>query len=390
MTSSRTSIPRRPRPPFRADQVGSLLRPERLKVARERLLGPQLSDTNLGPHANAELTAVEDDCIREVIGLQERAGLRAVTDGEFRRRSWWLEMIMSWDGFAADRTGTTDLNWRGAGGAAQPFSRLWVNAPIRRRATSPIVRAFEFLKANTRAVPKVTMPAPVMIHVMAGGNAGIEQGHYKRAEDFWTDLTAAYRAELAALVAAGATYIQLDDTSIAFLCDPSLRPTFVRWGHDPDRLLVEYAERINAVLAGLPPHVTVTLHQCRGNREGFWAAEGGYDPVADVMFNRIDVHGFFLEYDSARAGGFEPLRLLPPGKVVVLGLVSSKTPQMETADALKRRIEDAARFAPLDRLALSPQCGFASSIKGNPLTAAEQEAKLALIAAVAHQMWGEA
>ncbi len=381
---------RRNRPPFRADHVGSLLRPDRLKAARERLLGPQLSDTNLGPHGNAELAAIEDACIRDVIALQERAGLRVVTDGELRRRSWWLELIMSWDGFAADRTGTTDLAWRSSGGAQQPFSRLWVNAPIRRRGASPIVRAFEFLKSNSRAVPKVTLPAPIMIHVMAGGNAGVEQGYYSRAEDFWTDLTAAYRAELAELVAAGATYIQLDDTSIAFLCDPTLRPTFVRWGHDPDELLVEYAERINAVVAGLPQHVSVTLHQCRGNREGFWAAEGGYDPVADVMFNRIDVAGFFLEYDSARAGGFTPLRHLPAGKVVVLGLVSSKTPQMETADALKLRIEEAARFTPLDRLALSPQCGFASSLKGNPLTEQQQEAKLALICAVAHEVWGEA
>ncbi len=388
-TLSSVSSPRQ-RPPFRADQVGSLLRPERLKLTRERLLGPQLSDTNLGPHGNAELAAIEDDCIREVIALQERAGLRAVTDGELRRRSWWLELIMSWEGFSADRTGTTDLNWRGAGGAKQPFSRLWINGPIRRPAASPVVRAFEFVKANTSAVAKVTLPAPIMIHVMAGGNAGIEQGYYKRAEDFWSDLTEAYRQELAALVAAGATYIQLDDTSIAFLCDPALRATFERWGHDPDRLLLEYAERINVVLAGLPPHVTVTLHQCRGNREGFWAAEGGYDPVADVMFNRIDVHGYFLEYDSARAGTFEPLRLLPKGKVLVLGLVSSKSPQLEDVDALERRIEEAARFAPLDRLALSPQCGFASSIKGNPLSSQQQEAKLARIVEVARAVWGEA
>jgi 5-methyltetrahydropteroyltriglutamate--homocysteine methyltransferase len=280
------------RPPFRADHVGSLLRPERLKAARERLLGPQTPDANLGPHGNDELRRLEDDCIREVVALQERAGLRAVTDGELRRRSWWLEMIMGWDGFAADRTGTTELAWRNGTGEKQAFSRVWITGPIRRRADSAIVRAFAFLKSCTKGTPKVTVPAPTMIHVMAGGNAGIEQGHYKHAEDFWTDLTAAYRGELAALAGAGASYIQLDDTSIAFLCDPSLRPTFARWGHDPDRLLAEYAARINAAIAGLPPHVTVTLHQCRGNREGLWAAEGGYDPVADVMFNAIDVHGY--------------------------------------------------------------------------------------------------
>ena len=386
---SGTFVPR-PRPPFRADHVGSLLRPDRLKTARETLLGPQSPTSNLGPHDNAELKAIEDECIREVIALQERAGLRAVTDGEFRRRSWTLELIMSWDGFTADRTGSTDLSWRGAGGVTQPSMRLWVDSPIRRRRQSSTLRAFEFLKANTHANPKVNLPAPIMLHVMAGGDAGFLQGHYKTAEEFWTDLCTAYREELAALVAAGATYIQLDDTSLAFLCDPALRHTFQRWGHDPDRLLIEYAERINEVLVGLPAHVTVTLHQCRGNREGFWAAEGGYDPVADVMFNRINVHGYFLEYDTARAGTFAPLRLLPEGKVVVLGLVSSKSPKLETADELKRRIEEAARFTPLDRLALSPQCGFASSVKGNPLTAAEQEAKLARIVEVARDLWGEA
>ena len=385
-----TAIAPRTRPPFRADHVGSLLRPERLKAARERILGPQLPDTNLGPHGNAELAAIEDECIREVIALQERAGLSSITDGEFRRRSWTLELIMSLDGFKADRTGSSDMAWRSAGGVAQNSTRLRIDAPIRRRETA-IVRAFAFLKANTRATPKVNIVAPIMLHVMAGGDAGVKSGYYKDVEQFWTDLTAAYREELAALVAAGATYIQLDDTSLAFLCDPMLRGTFQRWGHDPDQLLVEYAERINAILVGLPSHVAVTLHQCRGNREGFWAAEGGYDPVADVMFNRINVHGYFLEWDSTRAGSFQPLRFLPKGgKVVVLGIMSSKTGVLESTDALKRRIEEAAQLAPLEQLALSPQCGFASSIKGNPLSIAEQEAKLARIVEVAREVWGEA
>ena len=387
-TAAATKPVARSRPPFHADQVGSLLRPQKLKDARERLLGPQTADRNLGPHDNAELRAVEDACIRDVIAMQERVGLRAVTDGEFRRRSWWLELVMNW-GLSADRSGTTEMTWRNQGGAEQAFSRLWINAPIRWRE-SPIVRAFAFLKANTRRVPKVTMPAPIVLHMFAGGDKGVRQGHYKDLDQFWDDVVQAYRQEIAALAAAGATYIQLDDTSIAFLCDPAYRAIVDDWGNDPDELLAEYAERINQVVAGAPQDVTVTLHQCRGNREGFWAAEGGYDPVADVLFNRVDVHGFFLEYDTARAGSFAPLRLLPKGKIVVLGLVSSKSPLLESADGLRRRIDEAAKFAPLDQLALSPQCGFASSIKGNPLTEADQERKLARIVEVAERVWGDA
>ena len=369
--------------PFRADQVGSLLRPERLKEAREKYLGPQTPTSALGPHHNAALRAVEDECIREVVAMQERLGLHAVTDGEFRRRSWWLELIRGWEGFAADRTGSAKLKWRDASGPTQGFSDLNVIGPIRWRPSS-VVRAFEFLKATTRRVPKVTIPAPNCVHYYTGGKLG----YYERdRERFWADLVAAYRQELKALVDAGARYIQLDDTSIAFICDPQHREYVRSWGEDPLQLLQTYAQRINETIAGLPPEVTITLHQCRGNREGNWAAQGGYEPVADVLFNRINVNGYFLEYDTARAGGFEPLRLLPPGKRAVLGLVSTKSARVETADELLRRIEQAAKFAPLESLALSPQCGFASSIKGNPLGAAEQEAKLARIVEVASRVW---
>ncbi len=380
----------RTRPPFRADHVGSLLRPHRLKQARERFLGPQTPDQNLGPHDNAELRAVEDECIRDVIALQERAGLRLATDGEFRRRSWWLELVMNWQGLAANRTGTTDLSWRNEGGVQQAFSRLWIEQPIRWRP-SPIVRAFEFLAANTRLAPKVTIPAPILMHMFALGDKGVLETCYQSVDAFWHDVVEAYRQEMRALIDAGARYIQLDDTSIAFLCDPQYRETVRKWGNDPDELLVTYAERINEVLEVVPDDVSVTLHQCRGNREGYWAAEGGYDPVADVMFNRINVDGYFLEFDSARAGTFEPLRLLPRGhKVVAIGIVSSKSPAMETKDALKRRIEDAARYAPLEQLALAPQCGFASSIVGNPLTEADEEGKLRLITEVANEVWPDA
>src|SRR5437763_3411592 len=369
--------------PFRADHVGSLLRPERLKQAREKYLGPQTPTSALGPHNNPQLREVEDQCIREVIAMQEAIGLQVLTDGEFRRRSWWLELILGWQGFAADRTGSAKLKWRNEAGPTQGFSDVNVTGPIRWRPSS-IVRAFQFLKANTRRVPKVTIPAPNCVHYYTGGKLG----HYRDdRERFWADLVAAYRQELKALVEMGARYIQLDDTSIAFICDPQHREYVRSWGEDPMRLLETYAQRINETIAGLPAHVTITLHQCRGNREGNWAAEGGYDPVAEVLFNRINVAGYFLEYDSARAGGFEPLRFLPPGKRVVLGLVSTKSARVETADELLRRIEQAAKVAPLEQLALSPQCGFASSIKGNPLGEAEQRAKLARIVEVAGKVW---
>jgi len=376
------------KPPFRADQVGSLLRPERLKQARARFLGPQTPTSNIGPHDDPRLRAVEDECVREVVAMQERIGLRAVTDGEFRRRSWWLELILGWEGFAADRTGSAKLKWRNESGVTQGFSDLNLKSRIQWRPSS-VVRAFEFLKKNTKAVPKVTMPAPNCVHYYMGGKVNREV--YKDDDAFWHDLTTAYRTEIRELVKAGARYIQLDDTSIAFICDPAHREYVRSWGMDPQALLRLYAEKINSSLKDVPEDVTITLHQCRGNREGNWAAEGGYDPVAEVLFNRIDVDGYFLEYDTARAGGFEPLRFLPKGKKrVALGLVSSKKPQLEDRAFLLRKIEEAARFAPLEQLALSPQCGFASSIKGNPLAQADQEAKLARIVEVAHRVWRDA
>ena len=375
-------------PPFRADHVGSLLRPERLKQAREKFLGPQTPQTNLGPHGNAELAKVEDQCVREVIAMQERVGLRAATDGEFRRRSWWLELILGWEGFGADRTGSTVLNWRNESGVIQSFSELHLTGKIRWRPSS-VARAFGFLKANTRLVPKVTIPAPNCVHYFMGGK--IPKHIYPDHDAFWQDLVAAYRQELAALVDAGARYIQLDDTSIAFICDPAHREYVRSWGMDPQALLELYAEKLNATLSEVPEEVTISLHQCRGNREGSWAAEGGYDPVAEVLFNRIDVDGYFLEYDTARAGGFEPLRFLPRGrKRVALGLISSKKPELEAGETLLRRIDDAAKFAPLEQLALSPQCGFASSIKGNPLSESDQEAKLARIVEAAREVWSDA
>ena len=375
------------RPPFRADVVGSFLRPARLKQARETLLGPQTPDQHLGPHDNADLRVIEDDCVREVVRMQQRVGLQSATDGEFRRRSWWLDLIMGWEGFSADRAGMSEVVWRNKQGGTMASSRLWATGPIRWKP-SATVRAFEFLKRNTSLVPKVTLPAPLILHMFGGGDKGILEGHYKDIDAFWADVVTAYRQEVRALVAAGATYIQFDDTSIAFLCDPVYRDAVQRWGTEPEALLRIYAKRMNEVLEAVPSGVTVTFHQCRGNREGHWMAEGGYDPVADVLFNAIDVHGYFLEYDSERAGGFAPLRLLPKGKVVVLGIMSSKTPELESADALRKRIDEAAMVAPLEQLAISPQCGFSSSIGGNPLTEADQEKKLARLVEVARSVWG--
>jgi 5-methyltetrahydropteroyltriglutamate--homocysteine methyltransferase len=375
------------KPPFRADQVGSLLRPEALKQAREKYLGPQTPTHAIGPHQNSSLKEIEDQCIRDVIAMQERVGLKAVTDGEFRRRSWWLELILGWEGFAADRTGSGTLKWRNESGVTQGFSDLKLTGRIKWRPSS-VVQAFGFLKNNTKAVPKVTMPAPNCVHYYMGGQ--IPASVYADRDAFWADLVKAYKSEIGALVDAGARYIQLDDTSIAFICDPAHREYVRSWGEDPEDLLGLYSKIINSVLEDVPGDVAVTLHQCRGNREGNWAAEGGYDPVADVLFNQIDVDGYFLEYDTARAGGFEPLRLVPKGKRVVLGLVSSKKPDVESADFLRNKIETASRYLSLDQLALSPQCGFASSIKGNPLGPAEQEAKLRRIVDVADKVWGTA
>ncbi len=382
----------RTKPPFRADHVGSLLRPQALKDARDILLGEQTAADHLGPHFNLDLADIEDRHVREVVAMQERVGLRLATDGEFRRRSWWLELIMTWDGFTANRqSATSPFKWRNQDGPQQDFSSLWIDQKIGWRR-SAIAKALEFLAETTSdgVTPKVTIPAPQVVHCFMGGDKAVRDSWYDDVDEFWNDLVVAYRTELDTLVKAGARYIQLDDTAIAFLCDPLLQDVIRGLGQEPENALKVYAQRINQVVAGLPDDVTITLHQCRGNREGLWAAEGGYDFVADIMFNEINVDGYFLEYDTERAGGFEPLRLVPDGKVVALGLVSTKTPELETADALKRRIEEASKFAPIERLALTTQCGFASSIKGNPMTESEEEAKLARIVDVARDIWPDA
>lgn len=376
------------RPPYRADHVGSLLRPQALREARERLLGAHTADSNIGPHDNAELRVIEDEFIREIIRMQERVGLNAVTDGELRRRSWMLELFLSWDGIGASRTGLSSIQWKNESGSSQEMTEFRVNGPIRWKP-SAIIPAFQFVRDNTRVTPKVGLPAPSVVHYFLANGGGLQSTPYKDFDAFWADLISAYRQELDALVKAGATYIQIDDVCFAYLCDPVHRRFVQSRGHDPDALLETYAEKINDSIAGLPNNVTVTLHTCRGNREGHWVAEGAYDPVADILFNRINVHGYFLEYDTNRAGGFGPLRHVPKHKMVVLGLVSSKVPALEDADTLRRRIDEASKVIPLEQLAISPQCGFASSYRGNPLTPDDQERKLARLVEVARDVWGE-
>jgi len=378
----------RTKPPFRADHVGSLLRPKKLLDAREQFLGAQTAEDNLGPHNNLDLRQVENECVEHVVSLQEEAGLKTATDGEFRRRSWWLEMIMNWDGFSATRQGASSpFAWKNEQGKQQDFSVLTVTGKIAWKP-SPVVEAFNFLKSTTSITPKVTMPAPPVVHCFAGGDPAILGGYYKDMEHFWEDLIAAYRQEVSALVEADARYIQVDDVTLPFLCDSDYDDVFKSWGSSPQEMLGEYAKRINQVIDAAPDDVTFTMHTCRGNREGFWAAEGGYDPVADALFNQINVDGYFMEYDTPRAGTFEPLRLLPDGKVVVLGVMSSKSPMTEDAEMLKSRVDEAAKFTSLDNLAIGPQCGFASSIMGNPLTEDAQKAKLARLVEVAEDVWG--
>jgi 5-methyltetrahydropteroyltriglutamate--homocysteine methyltransferase len=373
-------------PPFRADHVGSLLRPERLKAARERLLGAHGVDTNFAPHQNEELRKIEDDCIRDVIAMQERVGLQSITDGEFRRRSFMLELYLSWGGFEASKSSVGSFKWKGKLNATEDLTAIAIAGPIRWKE-SAVLAAFKFLKANTRRTPKVCLPAPNLAHYFLANSGKLDGTPYADIDAFWSDLINAYRQELRSLVEAGATYIQFDDVSFAYLCDPAHRAYAVARGYDPDALIETYASKINEAISDLPPHVTVTVHTCRGNREGSWVAEGAYEPVADVLFNRTNVSGYFLEYDTDRAGGFGPLRYLPKGKTVVLGLLSSKSPALENIDTLRHRIDEASKIVHLEQLGLSPQCGFASSYRGNPLTEAEQEAKLARVVEVAELVW---
>ena len=376
-----------PKPPFRADQVGSLLRPPELRAAHELALA--------GHYNAAALRELQDSSIRDAIALQESLGLHAVTDGEFRRSSFSSDFIEKLDG--ARSPGRLAVEGTAGGGIVakpvpgKPFAPRAFSVTSRLRHVRPIeVEGFRFVKAHTSRTAKQAMPSPTML--LRGGRSAVSEAAYPDLAEYHADIARAYQEELRQLGAAGCTYIQFDDTNLAYLCDPKLRETFRQWGDDPEDMPERHARLINAALAGRPDGMTAAIHLCRGNSGGQWAAQGPYEPVAEVLFNQIDVDGYFLEYDDSRSGGFEPLRFFPArsSKKIVLGLVSTKSPQLESKNELRRRIDEAARYVPLANLCLSPQCGFASTYRGNPISDDVQRRKLERVVEVAIDVWGSA
>ena len=365
-------------PPFRADHVGSLLRPPELIAARQKFGRNEIT-------AEA-LRKIEQESVRAVVKMQEEIGLQLATDGEYQRSSWHRDFLQQ---IGNVRMVENKLKLRfhtheGDTEMAPPGFR--VEGKLHR--PHPIfVEHFKFLKSVCHVTPKITIPSPSNIH-FRGGREMISREAYPEMEAFYADLATVYREEIADLAAAGCTYFQLDEVNFAYLCDPNLREQVRSIGENPDTLPQTYAKLLNATIAGRPKNMVAAMHLCRGNSRSAWIAEGGYDPVAEVLFNAVNVDGYFLEYDSPRAGDFAPLRFVPKGKTVVLGLVTTKTPQLENKDDLKRRIDEAAKYCPLDQLALSPQCGFASVLEGNKLTVVDEIAKLKLILDVAREVWG--
>jgi 5-methyltetrahydropteroyltriglutamate--homocysteine methyltransferase len=364
--------------PYRADHVGSLLRPAYLKEARAQFAEGRIDA--------AALRTVEDKAILEAIALQESVGLPAVTDGEYRRAIWHVDFLSGFEGIEATKSDYA-VSFKGKGGATSTTSSMLAVTKKVTRAKPIMIDHFSFVKAHTKANAKMCIPSPTYMH-MRGGRKVVADDAYPDQSDFWADITTAYREEIADFVKAGCTYLQLDDVSFAALCDEGICAQAARDGLDPKKLPETYARIVAGIIAGRPESLGVTMHTCRGNHESMWMAEGGYEPIADAMFNLSGVDGFFLEYDTERAGDFAPLRFVPKGKRVVLGLISSKEAAMESKDALKKRIDEAAKYVPLDQLCISPQCGFASSAPGNKITEDVQKRKLALAVEVAHEVWG--
>ncbi len=365
------------RPPFRADHVGSFLRPKFLLDAREQ--------ASRGAITAAALREVEDRAIREIVQYQQDLGLRGITDGEFRRSYFHIDFLTQLDGVV--EKGGIPVKFHKASGDidyAPPVMKV-IDQVRRSRAIQR--RDFEFLKSVTDRTAKVTIPSPTMLH-FRGGRDAISLVAYPDLEPFYADVAKAYAQEIADLAAAGCTYLQLDDTNLAYLCDTVQREAARARGDDPDELPMRYARLINAAIEARPPSMSICIHLCRGNFKSAWAAEGGYEPVARVLFNELNVDGYFLEYDDARSGDFEPLRHVPRGKMVVLGLVSTKLNQLETIDELKARIEQAERYMPIEQMCLSPQCGFSSTVHGNDLAVSMQTKKLQLVVATARAVWG--
>lgn len=366
-------------PPFRADQVGSLLRPAALKKARQ--------DCAAGKITAFDLHSLEDMTIRRIVARQEEVGLQSVTDGEFRREDFYTDFFVRGLGGVEVRMESTAAYFVDHEGRKIPVP--WTQVVSRMKWREPIyAEHFKFLRSITNRTPKVTVPSPIILHFTCG-SAAICKSAYPDMDLFWADITDAYQKEMMSLYDAGCRYLQVDDPPMATLCDPRFQGMMKARGDDPQQALNHlYPEMINRAFANRPAGLHLAMHLCRGNNQSGWFGEGGYDPIADVLFNKINVDSYFLEYETERAGGFEPLRLVPKNKTVVLGLVSSKLPQLESKDLLKRRIDEAARFIGLDQLCLSPQCGFASSTEGNRLTEDEQFAKLRLVVEVADEVWG--
>ena len=363
-------------PPFRADHVGSFLRPKYLLEARERAAKGEID-------ARA-LRDVEDRAITEVVKMQEEAGMQSITDGEFRRTYFHVDFLQQLDGVQTD----IPVSVTRADGKHELSPPVMKVIGKVRHARNIQLADFQYLRSQTQRTPKVCIPSPTMLH-FRGGRAGISREHYPDLEQFYEDVAEAYGQELAALAAAGCRYVQMDDTNLAYLCDEHMREGARQRGDDPDELPRRYADFINRVVARKPAGMTLCVHLCRGNFRSQWAASGGYEPVAEALLSRMNVDGYFLEYDDQRSGDFRPLRFLPKGKIVVLGLITTKLGDLETKDQIRRRIDEAARHAPLEQLALSPQCGFSSTVHGNEITIAQQIAKLRLVVEVARDVWGQ-
>ncbi|MCZ7566389.1 MAG: 5-methyltetrahydropteroyltriglutamate--homocysteine S-methyltransferase [Burkholderiales bacterium] len=363
------------RPPFRADHIGSLLRPAKLRQAFRQHAAGEIDDAAFG--------AIQDEAIRDVVRLQEECGLDVVTDGEFRRVSYWARFVFLTEGLTVREA---LFKFHDDHGHEADFTTPHVSGRVRRSA--PItLDEYRFVAGVTRATPKVTMPSPSTMHFWRGKHYA-DPGAYRDPAEFFADLGKVFQAEIRDLAAAGARYVQLDEVALAALCDPAARARVKADGEDPDRLADLYVEAINQAVQGIPPEMVVGVHMCRGNYKGKYLAEGGYESVAEKLFQRARVNHFLLEFDTPRAGDFAPLRLVPKGKGVVLGLVSSKVPQLEPLETLERRADEAARFIDPARLAISPQCGFASTMGGNPVSEADERAKLRLCVEAARAIWG--
>jgi len=363
------------RPPFRADHIGSLLRPPQLRHAFHDLLARRINE--------AEFRALQDAAIREVVKLQEEVGLQVVNDGEFRRGSYWERFVQLTDGLMVK---DAIFKFHDEHGHELDFTAPHVSGKLRRR--QPIaVDEIAFVRGITKAVPKVTLPSPSTMHFWRGSKYA-DPGVYESDAQFFADLGKVYQEEIADLARAGGQYVQLDEVALAMLCDPAARAKVTAGGQDPEALVDLYIDAINEAVAKKPPGMVIGVHMCRGNFKGKYLAEGGYGSVAEKLFQRANVNHFLLEYDTPRAGDFAPLRFVPPGKGIVLGMISSKVPALEPVDGLRRRADDAARYVGPERLAISPQCGFASSVAGNPITAADMRAKLKLVVDAARAIWG--